>query len=239
MENTAYAANTTVNPFMRGICDANPATASATLAIRRLKRPRYGIISTPVQVQAVATAFAVVVDVYDLLRLPRAEFKIVGDNSRAFLQLLFENRRDLVIADGKQIDSDQIGGGVVLLQQVAVDNVRGGRKFEIADFIRALAGEGVIQFDAGRVGLILSRRRDDKAPIAGSQIEHFLACFQPAELQHFVDDNFGSRIIGREFIGSCLLGLNEQGWCKKQNGAAAKTLRWPHLWGSLQPAADF
>ena len=91
------------------------ASASTTRAMRSASRPRYGPSSAPVQVQPVAAAFAVVVDILGFHRGPGRKFEIVRDNARAFFELLFENRRDFVVRHRQQIDSQQIGGGIILL----------------------------------------------------------------------------------------------------------------------------
>src|SRR5258706_12921249 len=78
-------------------------SASTARATRRDQRPRYGTMSAPVQVQAVAPPFAVVVDVLDPLRLPRRKFEVVRDHARALLELLLEHGAHFVIGHRKQV----------------------------------------------------------------------------------------------------------------------------------------
>ncbi len=49
------------------------------------------------KIQTMAAPFAVVVDVLDFFRRPGGKFEIVGDDARAFLQLLFQNRSDFIV----------------------------------------------------------------------------------------------------------------------------------------------
>ena len=46
---------------------------------------------------------------------------------------------------------------------------------------------------------------DDDAAVARAEIEHLLAGFQPAQLEHLFDDRFGRRIIRGEFIALAAL----------------------------------
>ena len=48
--------------------------------------------------------------------------------------------------------------------------------------------------------------RDYDTPVAAAQIDHFFAGLEIAKLQHFHDDGFGSRIIGRQLRGVLRLG---------------------------------
>jgi hypothetical protein len=82
----------------------------------------------------VAAALTVVVDVLDLFRSPGGELEIVGHDPGSFLQLFFENRAELVVSYGKKIHRDQIGGSVILLQEIAMDDMGGRREAESLDF---------------------------------------------------------------------------------------------------------
>src|SRR5271170_215090 len=106
--------------------------------MRRASRPRYGTISAPVQIQAVAAPLAVVVDVLDLYGRPLRKLEIMTDNAGTLLELLVENRTQLVIRHREQIDRQEIRGGVVLLQEVAVNYARRGGQSQGLDAVHAL-----------------------------------------------------------------------------------------------------
>lgn len=91
-----------------------------------------------VQIQRVAAALAVVFHDFGFVGPPAADFKVVGDNAGTFFQLLFEYRAEFVIGYRQEIDGDEIGGGVVLLQEVAVNDARFFRKAHAADLFRTL-----------------------------------------------------------------------------------------------------
>src|SRR5882672_4914936 len=90
-------------------------SASTVRAIRRARRPRYGTISAPVQVQPVAAAFAVVVDVFDFHRSPSGEFEIVRNDASALFELLFENGSYFIVRHRQQVYGQKIGRRIVLL----------------------------------------------------------------------------------------------------------------------------
>ena len=98
-----------------------------------------------------------------------------------------------------------IGGGVVLLQDVAVNDVRGLLQTELADLRRARLHQIVIEFDSGGIGMIFLRRHDHDAAIAAAEIEHLFAGFELDQIQHPLDDAFGSRIVRGEFFACGLL----------------------------------
>ena len=96
-----------------------------------------------------------------------------------------------------------------------MDDPGRGRQTEGLDAVHALLEKRVVEFDAGRVCLVFPRRHDDDSPVAGAEVEHLLSGFQAAQLQHFVDDDLGSRIIWREFLdllfGLFFLGSEKEG----------------------------
>src|SRR6185503_18078078 len=82
-------------------------------------------LSTTIQVQVMAATLAIVINAHALDRSPGGELEIVRHDARAFLELLFENRRHQLIPDRQQVHGKEIGGGVILLQKIAVDHARG------------------------------------------------------------------------------------------------------------------
>ena len=69
-----------------------------------------------------------VLDIKHLFRFPGGEFEIVRDDPSALFQLLFQKRRYFVVSDGKQIGGDEVGGGVILLEQIAMNDARDSLK---------------------------------------------------------------------------------------------------------------
>ena len=133
-------------------------------------------------------------------RIPAADFKIVRDDARALLQLGFEHGAHFDVRLREQIYGDDVGGGVVLLQDVAVDDAGRVLQAELADLCFALDHEVVIELDAGRVGMISLRGHDYDAAVAAAEVEHFLAGLQLAKFEHAVDDGLRGRIVGSEFF---------------------------------------
>ena len=66
----------------------------------------------------------------------------------------------------QQVDGHQIGGTVVLLQQVAVDDVGVLLQPELEDPRRALLAQVLVQFHADRFGMKFLRGHDDDAAVA-------------------------------------------------------------------------
>ena len=59
-------------------------------------------ILSPIEINCVTSALAVVFDALDLLRRPPCHFEIVRDDAGAFLQLLLQHGRTSCIAFGKR-----------------------------------------------------------------------------------------------------------------------------------------
>ena len=121
-------------------------------------------------------------------------------DTRALFQLRVENGAQLQIGFGKQVDSQQIGGRVVLFEDVAVDDVGRLLQTQPADLCGAGFDEVGIQLDTGGKSAIALRGHDHDAAIAAAEVVHALAGFEPAELEHALDDAFGSGIVGRELF---------------------------------------
>src|SRR5205085_7443713 len=64
---------------------------------------------TAVEIQMMAAPLAVVVNAQALDRLPGRELKIVRHDTRAFLELLFENRGHQLIPHRQQVHGQKIG----------------------------------------------------------------------------------------------------------------------------------
>ena len=80
--------------------------------------------SLTVQVQRMTAPFAVIRDILDLFGGPVLEFEIVRHDAGAFFQLPVQNGLHLIVDRFReQVNGDQIGGTIVLFQQVAVQNV--------------------------------------------------------------------------------------------------------------------
>src|SRR6185437_9689593 len=103
----------------------------------------------PVEKQRAAAAFAVIRDDIYFFWRPVLELKVMRDDAGSFFELAVEQGLHLVI-DGiwHEIDSDEIGRAVVLLEEVAINNVRGLFQLEVLNALRALFEESVIEFDA-------------------------------------------------------------------------------------------
>src|ERR1035441_10230431 len=78
----------------------------------------------------------------------------------------------------------QIRGTVILLQNIAIDDLRGFFQTELADALQALPAQIFVQLHADGVRVELLGCRDDDASVAAAQIEHLFAWFEPAQFQH-------------------------------------------------------
>ena len=58
----------------------------------------------------------------------------------------------------------------------------------------------VVQFHSSRVGLVFLSRHDHDAAVARTQVEHLLAGFKAAQLQHLIDDDLRRGIVRRKLI---------------------------------------
>ena len=139
------------------------------------------------------------------------EIEILSHNACALLQLPIEEWLNFVINGiGEQVDGDEIGGTVILFEQVAIDDARVFVQTELEDFGRALLAEVLIEFDADSVGVEFLRCDDHNAPIAGAEIVHLLTGLQAAELEHFIDDGLWGWVVWREFFGVAGLGPQDK-----------------------------
>src|SRR5579864_1469538 len=110
---------------------------------------------SPVQVQRVAAALAIVLDGDLLFGRPLPEGEIVRDQTRAFLELFFEQRADLIVRNREQINGEEVGGAIVLLENVAMDDARRLLQAESTNLLHALAVEIVRHFNASSICVIL------------------------------------------------------------------------------------
>src|SRR4029079_5012493 len=108
-----------------------------------------------------------------------------------------------------QIHSHQIGGTVVLLEEVSGDDVGALVQAQFQDFVGAPLCEVLIEFNANRVGMELLRRDDHDTAVAGAQVEHLFAGLQTAELQHLFDNSLGGGVIRSEFLGVAALSAKQ------------------------------
>src|SRR5579863_1113479 len=185
-----------------------------------------GFTSAAVEVQFVRAAFAVVVYIHRPLRLPGRELEIVGYDARAFLKLLFQNRRDQIGGHRQQIYRQKIGGRIILLQEIAVNDPRRGGESQGLDAVHALLVKRILQLDSDGFGFILARRVDYNAAIPRAQVEHGFSSLELAQFEHAVDDLLGRRKVRRQqllsfillgpillgpiLLGSILLGSNQK-----------------------------
>ena len=86
-----------------------------------------------------------------------------------------------------------------------MDDAGSGGKAQGLDFFHALFEERVVELDSGTVGLEFFSGHDNDAAIAGTQIEHFFAGLETAELQHLFDDDFRSGVIRGQLLGLLIL----------------------------------
>jgi len=96
----------------------------------------------------VTAAFPIILDRLDLFRFPVFEFEIVRDDSRSLPELFVEDGANLVVREREQVDRDQVGRAVVLLRDVAVDNLGGFLQTKTLDFVHALVIQVLVQLDA-------------------------------------------------------------------------------------------
>ena len=134
------------------------------------------------------------------------ELEIVGDDAGAFLELLFEDGGHLLVGGRKKVDGQQVGGAVILFEEVAVDDAGGLVQAQFVDLLGALLVQILIHLDAGGVGVEFLRRHDYDTAVAAAEVEHLFAGFEFAQLQHFGDDGFGRRVIGRQLFDIGFLG---------------------------------
>src|ERR1035437_6748261 len=160
-----------------------------------------------------AAALAVVGDVFDLFGRPVPELEIVSHYTSAFLQLLVQQRLDFGIDRVRQqVNGDQVRGAIVLLQEIAIDDVGVLFQSELADLFGALPPQVRVQLHAHGLGMELLGSHEDDAAVAGAQVEHLLTRLEAAQVEHLLDDGFRRGIIGREFLGVRVL--------RRQRGAA-------------------
>src|SRR5438034_11724171 len=99
-----------------------------------------------------AAAFAIIVDGDFLLWFPVAEWEIMRNDARSLPELLLEQRPDLVIGAGQQVDRDHVGGTVILFEDIAMNDARRFLEAEFPDLLHALVVKVVDHLDAGGVG---------------------------------------------------------------------------------------
>ena len=80
-------------------------------------------ILSPIEINCMTSAFAVVFNGLDFFRRPTRHFEIVRDDTRApFFNCFSRMGRTSCIALRQDIRCDHVSGGVILFQNVAVDN---------------------------------------------------------------------------------------------------------------------
>src|SRR5215475_11348900 len=135
-----------------------------------------------VEIERVASAFSIVGDRYSLYRRPAADDEVVRDDAGAFLQLAIENGLHLDVRFRQQVNGNQIGRGVILLEHVTLDDA-GVLQSELADFRGARLHKIVVEFDTDGIGPVLARGHDDDTPVTAAEVEHLLTGLEPAELE--------------------------------------------------------
>ena len=102
---------------------------------------------------------------------------------------------------GQEVNRNQVGGTIVLLEEIAIDDVRILFQVKLANSVEAALAEIFIDLDSNGVGVELLRGHNHDPAVARPEIVNFFAGFKAAELQHLVDDGLRSRVIGRQGFG--------------------------------------
>src|ERR1700722_1617072 len=101
-----------------------------------------------VEEERVASAFAVIRDGDLFVGLPAADGEIVGDDPRSLFQARVEDGPQLEIGFGEQVDGNYVGGRIILLEDIAVNDVRGLVKAQLVDSRGAGLNQVGIELDA-------------------------------------------------------------------------------------------
>src|SRR5580698_8527608 len=170
-----------------------------------------------VEEQRVASAFAVVGDGDLFIGLPAADWEIVGDDPRSLFQARVEDGTQLEIGFGEQVDGNYVGGRIVLLQDIAVNDVRGFVEAELVDSRGAGLNQVGIEFDARGNSAIFPGGHDHDAAIPAAEVEHFFAGFKLDQIEHPFHDALGGRIVRGELFAGGLLSEQRAAKCRHQN----------------------